>query len=304
MDVEHAMRSRERRELHLRKVHRADGGARVRELGERVGDLATNRLLGLRRGPADVRREDDVRQPTHDAREVVRVALRLLRIDVERSARELLGFDRGRERVEIDDRPAAQVDEVRALLHHRELGGADHALRLRRLRHVQRDEVARAQQRLERVDGLVVPHRERGPDVIGDDAHAHRLGEHADLRADVPVADDAERLAAHFEGGGRDLAPLPLVDLARAIAELPREHDHLADDELGDAPRVAERRVEHGHAALVRGLEVDLVRADAEGPDRQKPLARLERAARDLGFASDSEEMNALGRASRRARLP
>ena len=43
--------------------------------------------------------------------------------------------------------------------------------------------------------------------VVVDHAHADRLGEHGKLAADVAVADDAERLAAHLIGADGALVP-------------------------------------------------------------------------------------------------
>ena len=70
-------------------------------------------------------------------------------------------------------------------------GGADHPVRLRRLRHVEGDEVALLQERIERLHRLRVAQGQLRRDVVEDDAHPQVLGEDADLRADVPVADDA-----------------------------------------------------------------------------------------------------------------
>ena len=49
--------------------------------------------------------------------------------------------------------------------------------------------------------------------------HAERLGQHADLRADVAVADDAERLAAHFDAAGGGLRSSRRDGTARSSAE-------------------------------------------------------------------------------------
>jgi len=44
--------------------------------------------------------------------------------------------------------------------------------------------------------------------------HADHLGHDAYLRADVAVANDAKRFAAHLVAAGRDLAPLAFMHLA------------------------------------------------------------------------------------------
>ena len=126
----------------------------------------------------------------------------------------------------------------------------------------------------------VVAHRQLGRRVPEDDAQAHRFGENAKLRADVAVTDDAERLAADLVRADRDLPPFPLVHFARAVAELTRERDDLADDQLGDAAGVAEWRVEDRNAAVVRVFEIDLVGPDAEAAEGDE--------ARRVGRATSS----------------
>ncbi len=61
-----------------------------------------------------------------------------------------------------------------------------------------------------------------GDGVVEQDAHAERLGEHAELRADVAVADDAERLAAHLAAVGGRLAPLAAMRRRRLRGKMPR----------------------------------------------------------------------------------
>ena len=61
MDIENAVRTRGLWQFDFRKVHGAGRRALVHELGERHGDLATDRLLRLGRRAADMRRENDVR---------------------------------------------------------------------------------------------------------------------------------------------------------------------------------------------------------------------------------------------------
>jgi hypothetical protein len=147
---------------------------------------------------------------------------------------------------------------------------------------VERDEVRLLEQRAERGQRAVVAHRQLGHDVVVDDAQAERLGEHAELLADMAVADDAQRLAADLVASARDLPPDAGVHLARSITELPREEDELADDHLGDAPRVAEGRVEDRDTPAVRRHQIDLVYADTEAADREQRVGRLEDARADV----------------------
>ncbi len=86
--------------------------------------------------------------------------------------------------------------------------------------------------------------------------------------------------------------PDALVQIARAVAELAGQHHDLREDHLGDRARVGERRVEHRDAVRVRRLEVDLVGADAEAPEREQAARGLERRALHLGLAADAEHVH------------
>ena len=142
---------------------------------------------------------------------------------------------------------------------------------------------------------MVIAHRQARRDVEEQHAHAHGLGEHADLPADVAVAHDAQRLAADLVGPGRDLAPLALVHLADAVAEVAREHHDLGHDELGHAARVRERRVEDRDSAAVRAREIDLVGADAEAADASAAVRAFARTRSVIArLAADADHVNVL----------
>src|SRR6185295_2904121 len=100
-------------------------------------------------------------------------------------------------------------------------------------------------------------------------------------------------LAPDLVAAAGDLAPHPGVDLAGAVAELAGQGDHLGDDQLGDAPRVAEGGVEDGDAVEVARGELDLVDPDAEAADRDEARRRGEDALRDPGLAADAEDLRA-----------
>ena len=110
----------------------------------------------------------------------------------------MLGSQRLRQRVDIHHRSARSIDQLRALLHPRELRRADHASRLRSFRHVQGDHVGGFEQRLERWHGPGIAQRQLGFDVVEQHLHSQRFRQQPDLRADVAIADDAEAFAAHF----------------------------------------------------------------------------------------------------------
>lgn len=96
---------------------------------------------------------------------------------------------------------------------------------------------------------------------------------------------DLPALIAHF-------IPRALMHLHRAVPELARERNDLRNNQLRDATRVAERRVEHGDSIVRSILEVDLVRADAEAADDNEVFGFSENARRELRFGTDADDMD------------
>ncbi len=221
------------------------------------------------------------------------VLARLRGEDVDRRATEVPRAQRVRERPDVDDRAAAEVQEARAGLHAGELRGADHLVRLGRRRDVERHEIGLLEDLLHRGKRDRVAHRELADDVVEHDPHSEHLGEHTDLAPDVTVPDDAERLAADLVRPRGALAPSSRVHLAHPVADPSREHHDLGDDELGDAPRVAERCVEHGDTLRARRIERDLVRSDAERSDDEELIGGFEHRARELGLRADTDDVDA-----------
>src|ERR1700730_10869333 len=99
------------RNLDLREVDRAHGGSRVAVFDQLARDLRADALLRLRGRAADMRRENDVLQPLERRMEGFVADCRLLREDVDRGPAETPSLERRGERVQIDDRAAAVVDE-------------------------------------------------------------------------------------------------------------------------------------------------------------------------------------------------
>jgi hypothetical protein len=93
-----------------------------------------------------MRRQDDVVQPLQRRRETLCIRTGLDRKHVNRGAAQRTCAQRIGERLKIDHRAAAVVDQVSAVFHRRDLGAADHAVGGGRLRHVQSDNIALCQQ--------------------------------------------------------------------------------------------------------------------------------------------------------------
>ena len=211
-------------EVDLGEVDGADRGAEEQVARDGAGDLLTDHLLRLLRRPADMRREDHVGERPERVRPRVELCVepepiraRLRWEHVQRGPSEVLGLDCVDQRGDIDDFAARIVEEVRADLHLRQLRGADHPHRLWRLGHVQGDEVGLLEQRVERVDR---PRRAEGhdwDDVVENDAHPECLCEHRELRTDVPVAHNPERIAPDLPAALGDFVPHAVVHLHRVV---------------------------------------------------------------------------------------
>ena len=159
---------------------------------------------------------------------------------------------------------------------------------------VQRHDVGLLEQLVEGADaaGVAVGEAVRG--VEEDHPETERLGQVGQLGADVAVADDAQRAAAHLVAALRGLVPDAVVHPLRLLGQSAGQRDDLADDQLDDTAGVGVRRVERRDPALCRGREVDLVGADAEGADRHQLGGVLEDALGDLGVGADPDHGLAL----------
>ena len=141
-----------------------------------------------------------------------------LREDVEAGAGDLAGRERGVQGLLVDESAAGDVDDVRRRLHHRELLGADHAGRLGRLRHVDRDEVALLEQLVEgqQLDPELLRAGAGDVGVVRDDAHVEGLQTSGDERADAAETDDADGLLEQLGAGVGAALPLARRRATRA----------------------------------------------------------------------------------------
>src|SRR5205814_8712264 len=96
------------------------------------------------------------------------------------------------------DRPPAIVDEIRATLDCSNLLAPDHAMRGGSFRHMQRHNVALCQQITQVRGRLGVAMTKLVRVIVDDDPHFQRFREIRELRADIAVATDAERLAPYL----------------------------------------------------------------------------------------------------------
>ena len=122
--------------------------------------------------------------------------------------------------------------------------------------------------------------------VVGDDVHAERRQPLGDQRADAAEADDAGGLLVELDAGVLAALPLPLLEGCVGRRDVAGGGEQQADGQLGGAHDVGLRRVDDHHAGLRRGLDVDVVQADAGAGDdleaagggeapRRRPLVAL-----------------------------
>ena len=158
-------------------------------------------------------------------------------------------------------------------------------------RRVQGDEVGPGQEHVEidLLDAEVARPLRRQERVIGDHAHLQTLGAVGDDRADVAAADQAQDLAHELDA--HEAVLLPFAGPGRPVGggDLTGECEHQRDGMLGRGDRVAEGRVHHDHAALGRGLDIDVVDTDARPADDLEIGCGREHLGRDLGRGADRE---------------
>jgi hypothetical protein len=221
---------------------------------------------------------------------------RLVRIDIEGGASDTLLLQRSDECSFVDHLTARGVDDDRGLLHARELRGADEARGGVGERYVQRDHVRsrehivkRGELHIERFGAFLGQVR-----IVDEHVHAERARAARDLAADAAGADQPERLAVDL--GAAKLAALPLAGAHGAVrsGDPPHAGEQQRKRQLGGRDRVAGRRVEHRHAELRRGSDIDRVDADARSPDHLEPRRVLQRLTRDLRGAADDHGVHRL----------
>ena len=279
------------RQRHFGEIHRRQRGTIVAVADQLGRHLAADAFLGLARGTTDVRREQHVGKANERRLELALVALRFHRKHVDGRPQNVLRFQRRCQRIDIHHRATRGIDQEAAAFHFRNAGRVHHVLRRRRFGHVQTHHIRPGQQLVQGGQLAGIAQGQLGFDVIEHHAHAHVLGHQADLGADVAIADDAQRLAAHLERIGGTLHPAALVQQGVLLGNAPHQHDDLGQHQLGHAARIGERRIEHRHPAPCRCLQRNLVGAYTEGPHGHQLLGLLQHPGGELGARTQSHEM-------------
>ena len=283
-------------EVELREVH----GQRCRTLEPVVFQTLRYEMadgfLSFERRTADMRCQDHIVLVSQRRGERIAALLRLDREHVNGRPGDMPGIQMALERVQIRNKTARQVDENSALLHVGELFLAEEAsVRLAPV-HMQRHGIGLLKELIETRHALGVAHRELLLKIIEQDAHAHGLGENRKLGADIAVADDAERLAAHLVRPAGGLVPHAMLHMVRVCRDAAHQADDVADDQFHHGTGIRIRRVEHGDAALARVVEIDLVGADAEAADRGQVGTGVDHLASDIRLGANAQQINTFER--------
>src|SRR5699024_5868970 len=268
----------------------------LRPVAELARDVPADVELGLLRGAADVRGEDHVGDALEAVLEGVTRLLRLGGEDIDGRAGDVAGDEVVPQGLEVDDETPGEVEEEAARAHPGELLRAEVAGIAGAAVDVQRDRLARLEELLE---GAALPGIAQGElvlEVEEGDVHAEGLGDDGQLGADVAVADDAERAPPDLVRPLRRLVPDPAVQRGVLVGEVAGQADDLAEGELDDAAGVGEGGVEDDRPGLGGGIEVDLVRADAEGADDLELGSGLEHRAGHVRPGADADHVDALER--------
>jgi hypothetical protein len=195
----------------------------------------------------------------------------------------------------VDHVAARGVEQDRAVLQAVEELVVDQVLGLGRGRHVQRHDVAVAQQVRERVAQLD-PER---LDPLGGVRRAARLGQRlemdaerrrplGDTQADRAEAQDAHRLAEEAVGlAVALLVPPALPQVGDVVGDPTVDRQQQTHRQLRDGGGVAPRHVRDQHTAAGRRVGVDGVGPRTGADHQRKPVGSLEDLAADLRAPHD-----------------
>ena len=196
---------------------------------------------------------------------------------VERRAADLARVEPGLEVGVDDQRPAGDVQDPHAVLALGERRRVEPALRVWRVRQVQRDEVGgrvHVVRRRRLLDPQLPVALGRDVRIERDHVHPERPGPLSHELPDLPEAEDPERLLVQLDAG--ELRPLPLAADQRRVGlrHVARERQQQRHRVLGRGDHVRLRRVGDDDPALGGGVDIDVVHPDAgpaNGPEPAGP---------------------------------
>jgi hypothetical protein len=198
-------------------------------------------------------------------------------------------FERGQERLFVDELAARRHDDAQAALGPGQRLLADEVPALPRERGVEGDEVRGLHQLVQGEHGDVLRLRDGGghEGVEGGDVHPEGAGTRAYFRPMRPKPTTPRRLPDSSTPGKALRSQRSAFMAASAWATLRATREEEGQGQLRRGHEVPHRRVHHHDAEARRRLEVHVVDADPGRPDDLQVLARLQHLRRDLAAAAD-----------------
>jgi hypothetical protein len=219
---------------------------------------------------------------------------RLGRIGVEDRAAQLTGDERVQQRLLVHDAAAREVAEDGPRVEPRELALADQPGCLVVERGMYRQDVRVVQGVLEAVEPA---DPERAKALVAHvgivSAHEHPEGEGArrHLAADPADADDRESSPLEFAAEQPGAVPSPVAHGDRGRGEMAQEADQGAEEQLRHRDGISRWRVDDGDAQISRGVDGDVVDADAGAPHDAEPCRAREQLGGDPRRAPPHERV-------------
>ena len=156
---------------------------------------------------------------------------------------------------------------------------------------MQANHVCLRQERVKRGGGFRVAERQTRLDIVENHAHAEVFREYRQLRADIAVADNAERFAARLAGAFGILWPLPAMHRLIACHQAAQQADDFCQYQFGDRARVGIGGVKHRNAKQLCRLQRHLIGADTKAADRFQMRRRLQHLGGELGARADADHV-------------
>lgn len=211
-------------------------------------------------------------------------------VDVERGTGDHAGAKGVGQRALVHDRAAGGVDEVRRRAHPAQRRRIDEVVGVSVVRAVDGDDVARAQQLVERDPPSAARRLELGGDrsaAVVHDLHVERPGPAAQRLADGTHADDAQPSALQAGAEHDEHPPLPRLtgpDQALALREAPGDDEDEGHGQVGGGVGQDPGCVADEHTPLGAGGHVDVVEPDCDvGDQLQSRTGTQEAGIDDVG---------------------
>ena len=219
---------------------------------------------------------------------------RLLAEDVQCRRGDLAGVQGVLECGVDDQRAAGDVEYPHAVLHLREGGGVEPVLGVRGAGQVHGDEVSRGIHLLGRQGALGAEFAEAllaDEGVEGEHPHAEAVGAGRDQLADPAEAEDAERLGMQLDTGEPGAVPGTGDEGGMRLRHVAGQRQQQRHGVLGRCDHIRLRRVGDHDAQTGRGLDVDVVHADARARNDPQPGRPGQQARVKLGRRTDQDAL-------------